>query len=50
MFTLRFLKSSDFDLEIYYICNTDKFIILMIMFFHVYDIQILFRYNMQPLT
>ena len=33
MFTLRFLKSSDVDLEIYYICDTDKFIILMILFF-----------------
>ena len=47
MFTFKVLNCSDFDLEIYY---TDKFIILMIMFFHIYDEQILFRYNMQPLT
>ena len=33
MFTFKVLNFSDFDLEIYYICDTDKFIILMIMFF-----------------
>ena len=41
MFTFKVLNCSDFDLEIYYICNTDKFIILMIMFLYKFFLSII---------
>ena len=41
MFTFKVLNCSDFDLEIYYICNTDKFIILMIMFLNKFFLSII---------